>query len=272
MKSINKANVSVIVPCYNNHLTIKRAIDSVAAQELLPHELIIVDDASHNKKTHLELDIIKKKYSYLFEVNIFKLRKNQGVAYARNYGWALAKNSYIAFLDSDDTWHPKKLKIQYAFMKKNPEIVISGHAHISNFSQQNKLDWNLDGCQVFFIPKWKLILSNQFITPSVMVKKEITERFDSKQRHMEDHKLWVDIAYKHNPIAKLSAPLASIYKPAFGKSGLSGDLWKMEKADLSNLNYFKMRGYINQFQYLFLFLFSLIRFLRRIVITFFRFF
>ena len=103
-----------------------------------------------------------------------------------------------------------------------------------------------------------------------MLKKEIEERFDSKQRYMEDHKLWVDIAYKHNRITKLSAPLASIYKPAFGTKGLSGDLWKMEKADLSNLKHFLRSGYINQFEYLFLFLFSLIRFFRRIFIAFFR--
>jgi glycosyltransferase involved in cell wall biosynthesis len=226
-----------------------------------------VDDSSQDSSRIL---LNKIKNSHKSFVKVIFLDKNLGVSNARNIGWALATQPYIAFLDADDTWHPQKIAFQYNYMKKNPEIVMSGHSHILNFSQQNKLDWNIDRNQVFFIPKWRLIFSNQFITPSVMLKKEIEERFDSKQRHMEDHKLWVDIAYKHNQIAKLSAPLASIYKPAFGTNGLSGDLWKMEKADLSNLKHFLKSCYINQFEYLFLFLFSLIRFFRRICIAFFR--
>ena len=41
-----KADVSVVIPCYNCSNTIERAVSSVFNQTLLPHEIILVDDAS----------------------------------------------------------------------------------------------------------------------------------------------------------------------------------------------------------------------------------
>ncbi len=271
MRENPSADLSVIIPYYNSYRTIERALKSVIHQTFTPREVIIIDDASEGKKNKIVLKKIKASYSKYIKILIFRLEKNQGVSDARNFGWEKASGKYIAFLDSDDLWHPKKVEIQYNFMSEFPGFVMSGHAVSFNTGQKNNFFLDLDSSCFTFIDKWKLIFSNPFTPSSFMLKKDIKERFAPGQRHMEDHRLCVDLVYKYNRIPIFSAALAFSFKSPYGESGLSGQLGKMEKADLSNLNYFKMRGYINQFQYLYLYLFSLIRFLRRIVITFFRF-
>ena len=52
-------------------------------------------------------------------------QNNMGVSTARNNGVIMASHEWIAFLDSDDTWHPKKLAFQVAHHKKNPDSLVS---------------------------------------------------------------------------------------------------------------------------------------------------
>ena len=100
---MNKALVSVIIPCYNKAETVKRAIDSVAAQSYKHLELIVVDDGSTDEsRTVIEQairDIGKPNYSYLFTVN-------EGVAHARNNGILVSQGDLVCCLDADDWLEP----------------------------------------------------------------------------------------------------------------------------------------------------------------------
>lgn len=105
--------VSIIMPAYNAEKYISNSINSIIQQTYKNWELIIVDDCSTDKTTKVILNY-KDERIYLLK-NI----KNSGAAISRNRALREAKGKWIAFLDSDDIWHPEKLERQLDFMLKN---------------------------------------------------------------------------------------------------------------------------------------------------------
>ncbi len=108
--------VSIILPTHNRKAFVLEAADSVLAQTYEDFELIVVDDGSADG-TGEALKQYGESLHYLYQAN-------QGVSVARNNGLALAQGEFIAFLDSDDLWLPKKLAIQVAFMDQHPQAQI----------------------------------------------------------------------------------------------------------------------------------------------------
>ncbi len=105
------SRVSVVIPSYNCAKVIGEAIDSALHQELPPHEVIVVDDASDD-----ETPAICDRFGD--KVRLVRHETNQGPAAARNTGIKEATGEFIAFLDSDDVWKSGKLGTQLAFMEK----------------------------------------------------------------------------------------------------------------------------------------------------------
>ena len=112
--------VSIITPSYNSSKFIIDCIASVFSQTYKNWEMIIVDDCSEDNSKEIisELSTKDKRINPIF------LEKNVGAAEARNTAIRQSKGKYVAFLDSDDLWNPKKLEKQLYFMNKN-EIVFS---------------------------------------------------------------------------------------------------------------------------------------------------
>lgn len=106
--------VSIIMPSYNTGRFIKETIESVLAQSYSEWELIIVDDCSTDNT-----DDIVKQYLANSKIRYIKNDANSGAAVSRNRALREAKGKWIAFLDSDDLWEPKKLEKQIAFMQSN---------------------------------------------------------------------------------------------------------------------------------------------------------
>lgn len=107
--------VSIITPLYNAEKYIISTIQSIQAQSYKNWEMIIIDDLSTDNSS----GIVEKYINKDKKIKLIKLRKNCGGAVARNRGIKEAKGKYIAFLDSDDLWHPQKLEKQVKFMEKN---------------------------------------------------------------------------------------------------------------------------------------------------------
>lgn len=257
------APVSVIVPCYKCSATIERAVSSIAQQTHRPAELILVNDASGDETLGV-LKAIKNRYDDW--IHIVDLPFNVGAASARNAGWNVATQPYIAFLDSDDAWHPRKIEIQYGYMRDNPGVVLSGH--LSRQLPEGATEtpqWAVEPKGVRTVTWAGLLLRHQFITPSVMIKKEIGFRFSDGNRYMEDHRLWLEIVSAPMLAVRLDIELAAVYKPVYGASGLSGDLWSMEKAELANYRYFRDQGKIPQGQFMALWCYSVAKFMRRLM-------
>lgn len=262
------APVSVVVPCYRCADTITRALSSVVAQTQRPAEVLLIDDASGDA-TLQQLHALQAQHGSW--IRVVALGTNVGAASARNAGWGLATQPYIAFLDADDAWHPQKIEIQYGYMRLHPSVALSGHLCL-------QLPADLQGGETNWPMQWKgnvqrvtwsqLLLRHQFVTPSVMLKREITPRFFEGARHMEDHRLWLEIVGTPLPTVRLQAELAAVYKPVYGASGLSADLWRMERAELANYSHFHGRGKLSLVQLLLLQGYSIVKFLRRLLIVF----
>lgn len=94
--------VSVILPVYNRAASLAPALDSVLAQAMPPHEVIVVDDGSTD-------DIMAALAPYADRIRLIR-QDNAGVAAARNTGLAAATGDWIAFQDSDDLWTPGHLE------------------------------------------------------------------------------------------------------------------------------------------------------------------
>jgi glycosyltransferase involved in cell wall biosynthesis len=111
----NDLQISVIIPTYNRRSLLARAINSVLEQSFKNFELIVIDDGSCDGTKEL----IEQQFS---EKLIYFKQENRGVSNARNRGVEMSCGEWVAFLDSDDYWHPDKLKQQISFLQKNVAI------------------------------------------------------------------------------------------------------------------------------------------------------
>lgn len=104
-------SVSVVLPVYNRAHLVGRALESVLGQSHRDLEVIVVDDGSDDD---LASSLGRFKDARLRLVSFLS---NRGAAAARNAGIAKAQGQYIAFVDSDDWWLPRKLDRQLSFMR-----------------------------------------------------------------------------------------------------------------------------------------------------------
>jgi glycosyltransferase involved in cell wall biosynthesis len=115
----SSASISVVIPCFNSATTIERALRSVEHQTTKPHEVLVVDDASSDNTVS-----IIEQYARTSSLNIRVIKQsvNGGPSIARNAAWNVAAGEFIAFLDADDQWHPRKLELQLSAMLASPHV------------------------------------------------------------------------------------------------------------------------------------------------------
>ncbi len=109
------APISVIIPHFNRCKLLACALESIRKQTLQPLEIIVVDDAS--EPYHREE--LRKFESF---ARILYLDENIGPGKARNAGVASAKGEYLAFLDDDDEWFPRKLEQQWKCLQSDSSL------------------------------------------------------------------------------------------------------------------------------------------------------
>jgi len=263
------AEVSVVIPCYCCIETIGRAVDSVVNQTQLPKQLILVDDGSPDEgKTLQMLNYLKGKYSKYFQIDVISLDENQGVSTARNTGWDMVTESYVAFLDADDSWHPKKIELQYQWMMKHTGCVLSGHRCGIWSNGKNSIE--ALSKDVTRIGKLSMMLKNPFSTPTVMLKSNIPYRFRVESLYAEDYLLWQQILYSGNKVVRLELELAYVHKELYGDEGLSSHMWAMEKADILNYWILRRQSLIGLIAASCLTVYSFMKYIRRIIVVNFR--
>jgi glycosyltransferase involved in cell wall biosynthesis len=259
------ADVTAIIPCYKAADTILRAVESIINQTLQVSEIILVDDASDDETPAILLEL-KRRYPDL--IKLILLEKNQGVSDARNAAWDIASQPYIAFLDSDDAWHPKKIEIQYGYMVENPHVTLSGHSHSCILDPSLQPDWEIkgEGNLAKIISKYVILLSNKFVTPSVMLKMDVPFRFLTGKRYMEDHLLWAQIISSRLTVVKLPANLAAIYKFSYGVSGLSGQTMQMFGGEVDNYKQLYKENMLGVVALYVLIVFSYVKIIKRMFV------
>ena len=112
-----KLDISLYIPVYNGESTIERVLKSALELDPGPNEIIVINDGSTD-------DTLKILNKYNSKIKIINNIQNKGLAYSRNIGIENAKGNWISFLDSDDYWHPDKLKyVAEKIMKEKPDMV-----------------------------------------------------------------------------------------------------------------------------------------------------
>lgn len=255
--------VSVIVPCFNSESTLLRAYNSIVSQTILPSEIIFIDDCS----TDTTIDIILSIYDISpVPVKIVRLDNNYGPAVARNKGLIVSTQEYVAFLDSDDTWHPSKIELQYAAIRRS-NAIICGHQVIefdlsSNSTSSlgnNKINRDATIINIGFS---RLLFKNYFSTPSVMLRRDSGFLFDESMLRCEDYKLWLEIAFKKYKCIYMDCACAYVHKNFYGSAGLSKGLTIMERYEIRALSSFFGRA--NNLLIISAILFSIIKFFVRV--------
>ncbi len=127
-----KPLVSIITPLYNSEAFIDQTIKSILNQTYSNWELLLIDDCS----TDNTIQIATKYVTTNSNIKLLQNKTNSGAAISRNNGITEAKGDYIAFLDADDLWKPKKLEVQVQFMQTNNcDVSFSSYEQINEAGQ-----------------------------------------------------------------------------------------------------------------------------------------
>jgi glycosyltransferase involved in cell wall biosynthesis len=203
----------------------------VLVQTVRPAEIILVDDFSDDAGETLAVLHQMQRLDALLPIRVISMNQNGGPGTARNAAWDMSVQKYIAFLDSDDSWHPQKLEIQWSWMSMHPRVALSGHG-------TSILTEHVAPPEIVteFIPQPirfnRLLWKNRFPTRSVMLLRDIPLRFNPGKRYAEDFLLWLKIAAQPMETEFIPVNLAFSFKQDFGESGLTADMWKFELGEL----------------------------------------
>ena len=262
-----QAPVSAIIPCYNCSKTIEKAVDSIAKQTLIPQEIILVNDDSSDQTIDI-LQNLQNTYGKEW-IKILDLKKNVGPGQARNLGWESADQDYLAFLDADDIWHPQKLEIQWSWMECNPDINFSGHPILTYHENLDLSDSSLKGLhrEPKIISKMRLLTSNVFPTSSWLFKSSLSSKF-KKNHYGEDYLCLLENFFSGHKMAFFDFPLCYCLRTPYSQGGLSGALWSMEKAELKAYQEIWKNHHISNLEYGLISLYSLMKYVRRIFLSF----
>lgn len=189
--------VSVVIPTYNRASIVSMAIDSVLAQTYRDLEVIVVDDGSTDETPALLA-------AYGDRIRVLR-QENAGPAIARNRGIAAARGELVAFLDSDDTWLPRKLERQVALLDRvgdavpcclcNCQVQYQDGSTTSTFTIADTIPSCAEG--VWLNPAAVLLTRFVLFNQAVLIRRSALEQagaFDEKLRFAEDYDLPLRLA------------------------------------------------------------------------------
>jgi glycosyltransferase involved in cell wall biosynthesis len=217
--------ISVVIPLYNKAKHIGRALESVLAQVIPANEIIVVDDGSKDGGG----EVVK---SYNDSRIRLVTQENQGVSVARNRGITEANGELIAFLDADDSWKPRFLKVIQELRRQYPNAGIYAAAH-ETIDPNGKLKKPLSvDNNVFFIKDFLDVIFEKIIsTSSIAIPKKIFMElggFPVGEKLAQDGDMWVRIIV-HYPVVWTNEILSTYYQDA-GNRSQGFNLWSAEPA------------------------------------------
>lgn len=223
--------ISIIIPTYNRAALLRRAIDSVYAQEgvgeLFDVEVLVIDDGSTDTTSTVASSYDGLRY--------IRPSANKGTSGARNVGLDAAVGEYVAFLDDDDSWLPWKLRRQLQAVEECSEVSLvygqevkrSDHAvWVWPDSQDSPTGWM----------HRSLLMTCPVNTSSALIRRSHLDRagrFDESLRCWEDYDMWLRLALQ-GPFRFLPGP-AVIYQVAASGRFLSSVLTGESERDLRNI-------------------------------------
>jgi glycosyltransferase involved in cell wall biosynthesis len=180
------------MPTYNRAALIRETIASITGQTFSDFELILIDDGSNDNTESVVRQFRDNRIKYI------RIPHSGRPSVPRNVGLDVASGRYVAFMDSDDLWHPSKLEKQMRVFVNNPKVDISFTNGI-NFSESS-MGPSLVTAKLFrWCPfKYALLWRNFIPTLTVMAKnsfiKEHHLRFNPSRMWVDDYEFWLRAA------------------------------------------------------------------------------
>lgn len=195
-----KPMVSVIMPAYNSEAYIETAIRSVQEQTVADWELLVIEDGS--KDTTPEL--VAKLAAEDPRIRLLPNEKNMGTARSRNRGMDLCCGQYVAFLDSDDWWHPTKLEKQLALAQTSgADILYTSYAIVDDAGEKR--------CPDFVVPETtdlkRMLRCSEIGCSTVMLSEKVKNARFAENFYHEDYAMWLTLLQKGTKAAGVSEVL-----------------------------------------------------------------
>ena len=192
--------VSILLPYFKKEKYVFQTIKTILNQTFKNFELIIIFDEyfKTDHEVYKKLNEIRKKDK---RIKILLNKKNLGVSESRNKGLIKSKGKYVAFIDSDDLWHKKKLEIQLKYMSKNKLKFCHTNYYVINESNEK--------IGKFIAPKnltySQLLRSCDIGLSTVIIEKSILKfcKFP-KLKTKEDFVVWLNLSKNNVPIIALN--------------------------------------------------------------------
>ena len=185
--------ISVILPFFNAETTLRRAIESIAAQSQTDFECILVNNNSTDESLEIAEEWVKndKRFILIHE-------KKQGVMFASNAGSELARGQYIARMDSDDFSLPSRLMKQSEFLDFNLSYgAVAGLVRHISHSENTKgfaryVEW-VNSVQSYPEILNRMFIESPIVNPSAMWRKEVAEKYGMYKsgNFPEDYEMWL---------------------------------------------------------------------------------
>ena len=193
-KSLLNPFISIVMPSYNHGKFISKSIDSIINQTYINWELIIVDNNSED-----ETKKVLSSYESEKRIKVYFVNNNGSIGYSRNIGINKSKADFIAFIDSDDLWSPKKLEECVIYLKKYDFIFHDVKINVLSNSKNKTITlptfYNIENNTL----KALLINGNPVVNSSVITKKSLLLKVGGIDETKEinrsvDFNTWLKIA------------------------------------------------------------------------------
>ncbi len=256
------APVSVVIPTYRDGDALRRALSSVENQTLQPSQIVVVDDCSLDNNAERACGA-----SSLENIQLIVLEDNIGPGGARNAGIAASREPFVAFLDADDEWHPEKLERQMSVMLQPGAPLLSGHE--KGFDGVSWLNLG-EPAKLSPIRRQAILFSNCASISTVIIRKDAIKYNFPRAYAGEDYVFVAANVLSGVPSVLLHQALARAHKQAYGAGGLSGRLHAMQLGEMRARNFLLRERLMTRSEYVFVLIWSLLKYSRRLAIVFFR--
>jgi glycosyltransferase involved in cell wall biosynthesis len=198
------AMFSVVIPLFDKGPYVGRAVDSVAAQAVLPAEVVVVNDGSRDDGA-----AVARAAAERFPVPLRVIdQPNRGVSAARNAGISAASQPFVAFLDADDRWRPEFLARMRDLIAAWPGAVLYGSGFVTIRDGRPERRYGIRAADLLasapggpaagpvdFFRAWRNAIvtnSSSIVVPRIAA--DAIGGFAGGVTHGEDHLFWTRLA------------------------------------------------------------------------------
>jgi glycosyltransferase involved in cell wall biosynthesis len=216
-------NVAVVIPVRDRAAMVVEAIASVAAQSYRDFGVVVVDDGSRDGSADAAEAALAEA---ALPARVLR-QPGRGVAAARNAGAGVLDARWIAFLDSDDLWLPRKLERQMAWLGARPayRLAQTEERWIEHGRHRNPRVWHRKEERVF-----RRSVERCLVSPSaVVVRRDLWDEeggFDESFPVCEDYELWLRLALRE-PVGLV--PETLVVKRGGHPGQLSRSTWGLDR-------------------------------------------